>query len=127
MKRLSKEELGLRAKFNFREKELPLPELGHEDAGILLRSPSLEALHSIEVAADKRDDEDRGISSPDVIATLLSVYSAEPKLSKEEWLEIVKGWPSATLSSIYEAITEVAGKTEEESRALATEFRDSAD
>lgn len=127
MKRLTREELALRAKFNFKEKELPLPELGHEDAGILLRTPSLEAAHTIEVAADKRKDEDRGISSPDVIATLLSVYSAEPKLSKEEWLEIVKDWPAAMLGSIYEAITELAGKTEEESRALATEFRDSSD
>lgn len=127
MRRLTKEELALRAKFNFKEKELELPELGHEDAGVLLRTPSVEAAHTLETAADKRKDEDRGISSPDVVATLLSVYCAEPDLSKDEWFELVKGWPASSLARIYEAIAGLSGKTEEESRALATEFRDSAD
>jgi hypothetical protein len=128
MKRLTKEQLLDKAKFNFREKELPLPELGKEDgeaAGLLLRTPSIAHTHSLERASEERKD--NGISSPEVIADLLATYCADPELSQKEWFEIVKEWPAPTMSRIYQGCADLAGTGEEEGRALATEFRGSDD
>lgn|GEM_PF-3556664 len=123
MKRLTKEQLKARASFNFKEVELALPELGEKDAGILCRTPSIKNIHQLERASQERKD--KGISSPGVIAGLLATYCADPELSEEEWLEVVKDWPSTTMDKIYETCAKLAGTTEEEARALATEFRGS--
>lgn len=123
MKRLTKEDLKARANFKFKEEELPLPELGGKDAGILCRTPSIEHIHKLERASQERKD--KGISSPGVIAGLLSTYCVDPEMTEEEWLEVVKGWPSPTMDRIYETCAKLAGTTEEEARALATEFRGS--
>lgn len=123
MKRLTKEQLKAKAKFNFAEEELPLPELGEKDAGVLLRTPSIDHTHALERASDERKD--NGISSPEVIADLLATYCADPDLSKSEWHEIVKDWPAPTMSRIYRGCANLAGASEEEGRALATEFRGS--
>jgi hypothetical protein len=125
VKRLTKEQLLEKAKFNFREKELALPELGEEDAGVLLRTPSIAHTHSLERASEERKD--NGISSPEVIADLLATYCADPELTQKEWFEIVKEWPAPTMSRIYQGCADLAGTGEEEGRALATEFRSSGD
>jgi hypothetical protein len=121
MKRLTKEELQDRARFNFATEELELPEGSGE--GVVLRTPSVESAHALERAAAERDD--NGVTSPQVAADLLHAYCVEPALGAEDWQEIVKAWPSPELGRIYEACAKLAGLGEEESRAAATEFRGS--
>lgn len=125
MKRLTTEQLKNKAKFNFNEKELPLPELGEKDAGVLLRTPSIDHTHALERASEERKD--NGISSPAVIADLLATYCVDPDLTREEWEETVKEWPAPTMSRIYQGCADLAGASEEEGRALASEFRGSGD
>jgi hypothetical protein len=121
MKRLTKEELQDRARFNFAEEELELPEGSGE--GVVLRTPSVEGAHALERAAAERKD--NGVTSPQVAADLLATYCVEPNLKAEEWHQIVGPWPSPELGRLYEACAKLAGLTEEESRGAATEFRGS--
>lgn len=123
MKRLTQEELQDRARFNFTEEELELPKGSGE--GVLLRTPSVEDAHALERTSTERKD--TGVTSPEVAAGLLSTYCVEPKLEAKLWQEIVKAWPSPELGRLYEACAKLAGATEEDGRALATEFRGSDD
>lgn len=137
MKRLTKEELLDHGRFTFAEEEIELPKGSGQ--GVLLRTPDVENFHVLEKASAEREiaardlaekgevSDDAGLTSPVVAADLLATYCAEPKLTREEWQSIVKGWPKPELNRVYAVTAKLAGASEEVARAVATEFRGADD
>lgn len=114
---LTKEELADRARFQFREQEVELPEL---DGYVVLRALSVEEREALPDLVDKDGNPDL---STDNLAAVFAAALKTPELSTAEAKEFVKDWPAAALDRVITAFGDLNG-TREEQKAAAGTFPD---
>lgn len=132
MARLSKAQIGDRGRFQFKQEEVPLPELSsgksleelesnEEDADtVLVRVPSLKQRDEM----SRELDDDPTKWNVDDAALLASVMVVDPKLSRTEWAEFIGDWPGPAFDRILDKFTELIG-TQEDMRQAAGDFQPS--
>lgn len=115
----SKEELADVARFDFKDRSLEIPELGDKKLG-LHALPVAERHSLMKQLPNKAADWQLKHT-----ALSLSKYIVQPQLSADEWLELIKPWPSPALDRINREMAKIMGSGEEEEAAAAAEFRES--
>lgn len=123
MARLSKTQIGDRGRFQFKQEDVPLPELSEDPENpdtILVRVPSLKQRDEM---SDNLPDNVTDWHVDDA-ATLASVLVADPKLSVSEWKEFIGEWPGTAFDRIVRKFAELTG-TQEEMRQAAGDFQPS--
>jgi hypothetical protein len=113
---LTKEQLQDRARFNFRESTLELPELGGK---VGLRALSVGKRNSL------------SNQLPELIkdwqlkhtAMSLAAYVSSVEMTVDEWTETIKPWPASGLDRINKEIRNLLNITPEEEASAGIEFR----
>jgi len=122
--RLSKEQLGDRGRFRFKQEDVEIPELQAEGDDevptVLVRTPSVGQRDAL--AKSLPDNEsDWGLEHT---AKLFSVIVVDPDVSEEEAAKFIEDWPGTALDRITEKWTEMIG-TPEVMRQSAGDFQSS--
>lgn len=123
MARLSRDQLGDRGRFKFKQDEVPLPELSDDEENpdtVLVRVPSLKQRDEL---SDKLPDDEKDWGVDDA-AQLASVMVIDPDLSQEEWAEFIGDWPGTAFDRVIKKFAELVG-TQEDMRQAAGDFRPS--
>lgn len=121
MARLSKEDLGARGKFVFKQEEVDLPELNDGEGGsILVRTPTVGQRDELGKHTPNKA-EDWTLADT---ARLFSLIVVDPEVSAEEALEFLPEWPGPALDKIIDKFQELTG-TKKEIRQAAGDFRSS--
>jgi hypothetical protein len=118
---LTASDLRDRSRFQFREEELELPELG---GSVLLRSLSVEEREMLPDPTLLSEIDDKGERTQAAIkasAETFSLIVADPKVSAGEALEFLSEWPAEAFDKITQAYGRLVGDAEEE-RAAYAEF-----
>jgi hypothetical protein len=121
MARLSKDQIGDRGRYRFKQNEVPIPELSEDEDNpdtVLIRTPSLKQRD--EMGTKLPDDPTEW--KVDDAALLASVWVVEPQLSEKEWAEFLGDWPGTAFDRITTAFAKLIGG-EEEMRRAAGDFQ----
>jgi len=121
MARLSKEDLGARGKFIFKQEDVDLPELnGGEGATVLVRTPTVGQRDELgnQVPAKPED------WTLQDTARLFALIVVDPEVTQQEAAEFLPAWPGPALDKIIAKFAELTG-TKEEIRQAAGDFRGS--
>lgn len=123
MARLTKEQMGDRGRYRFKQEEVEIPELQGDDdevPTVLVRTPSVGQKDALgKRLPDDEKDWDLGH-----VSLLFSAIVVEPSLSEAEAKEFLNDWPSDALDRILAKWVELQG-TQEEMRQQAGDFRGS--
>lgn len=121
MARLSKEDLGARGRYKFKQDEVPLPELSEDEEDpdtVLVRVPSLKQRD--ELSSKLPDDESKwGVKDAALLASTMVV---EPNLTQAEWAAFIGDWPGTAFDRIIQKFSELVGG-EEDMRRAAGDFQ----
>lgn len=123
MARLSKEQLGDRGRFVFKQEDVELPEISGDDGepgSVLVRTPSVGQRDAL--AKQLPDDEKDW--TIDHTAVLFNTIVVDPQLTVGEAKEFLADWPGTALDKIVSKWTELVG-SKEEMRESASDFRTS--
>lgn len=114
MARLSKENLGDRGRFRFKQEEVELPEL---DGSVVVRSPSVSQRDEL---SKETPDDPKEWTIKDT-AKLFAMIVVEPDVSEDEAAEFLGDWPGPALDRVVEKFAEMTG-TKEEKRTAVGDF-----
>lgn len=119
MARLSKDDLGAKGKFVFKQEEVELPELNEGNGGsVLVRTPSVGQRDELGKHTPSKA-EDWTMTDT---ARLFSLIVVDPEVSQEEAEAFLPAWPGPALDKIIDKFRELTG-TKEEIRQAAGDFR----
>lgn len=115
MARLSKDQLGDRGRFVFKQEEVTLEEL---DGSIVVRVPSVGQRDDL----SKRLPDDEKEWTLDHTAALFATIVVDPDVTEDEAKEFLKDWPGSALDTVLQKWAELSG-SEEDMRQAAGDFR----
>lgn len=127
---LTKEQLQDRARFNFKESTLEIPELGGK---VKIRALSVGQRNSLAEELPKTEVLPDGTVKTSGKWTLkhtamgLEKYVSEPTMSLDDWTATIKPWPAMALDRLQAKIRELVNLTPEEEASAGMEFRSEND
>lgn len=114
MARLTKDQLGDRGRFQFKQEEVEVPGL---DGSVMVRSPSVGQRDELA----KKTPDDNNEWTVEHTALLFSTIVVDPQLTQEEAAAFLNDWPGEALDAIVRKFSELTG-TREVLRQAAGEF-----
>lgn len=111
---LTKDQLADRTRFQWREQEVELDELG---GYVVLVALSVEAREALPDLVDK---DGVPVLTSENLAAVLAAACKEPKLTADEAKEFVSDWPASAIDKVITAFGDLNGTREEQSAAAGT-------
>lgn len=115
MPRLTKEQLADRGRYQFKDKEVEIPELG---GSVQVRTLSVADRNDLPELTDK---DGNSIATVEKLAQLFVAVVTDPKLSVEEATAFLGELPSTAFDRVVEAFGELTG-TKEDADKTVREF-----